>query len=114
MHRRIVTGSGVPSLCFLAVLSFGIPADAQPPSREDASRILGPKGGTILVYELDRSKVPGPPAPRAVDVLVNVLNDRFGPNSSYDITIRKADKDRLQFILAVKGKQPVSTETLAE
>ncbi len=109
MNRHIFAGF----VSVLAVMSGGVVSNAQPPSKDDARRILGPRGGTILVYEIDR-KVPDLPAPRAVDVLVNDLTSRITPNSLYDVTIRKSEKDRLEIILAVKGKEPVAKEQLAD
>jgi len=113
MVPGIRAGFAVSVLGAFALLALRLPAGAQPPSKEDARKVLGPRGGTILVYEIGRKKRERAPAD-AEKLLAEVLKRRLDPNKLYDIAIRPVEKDRLEIILRAKDPQSEAKGPFAE
>src|SRR5437899_2343487 len=105
MIRHLKLGPVVPVVAGLALLLVGAPSGAQPPSGDEARKLLGPGGGTILVYEMQRSKAgagqhhPSEEEKRHVaTALQRALKQGIDPNDLYDIAVRPAGKDRIEVI----------------
>ena len=104
MLNRISAGFAVSVVGAFTLLILGVPSGAQPPSKGDARKILGPGGGKILVYEIDprRAEHVGE---EAAKLLAEALTRRLVPNKLYDITIRPSGKDQVEILLRPKGQR---------
>ena len=113
LHRNHI-GFAVSMLGAFALIR-GASAGAQPPSKEDARKILGPRGGTVLVYEIDRRrKTRDYVGEGAEKLLAEMLTRRLVPNKLYEVTVRPAGKNRVEILLRAKDQRPEAKARLAE
>jgi preprotein translocase subunit SecD len=109
MIRCLGTGLVVPLIGSFPLLFVGAPSGAQIPTKDEARKLLGSGGGTILVYEIDRKEGA---AHRDLTEqeqrrLANALQQRLEHEIFRDdIAVRPAGKDRIEVILPGKGKRP--------
>ncbi len=65
------------------------------------------QGGTILVYQVDTSKVTSAWSPTEMDRMIAALSKRVNPAGTLDVTMRPMGGDRIEIILPAADPQEV-------
>ena len=105
------------TICVVAALPFlllAMPSDAQTPSREDARKILGPDGGTILVYEIHRRNKDDKLGDAEAKRLAGMLKQQINPKDLFDLSVRPSGTNRIEIVLPTKGKRAKTKDLTAE